>query len=441
MKFQNVFFLLTVFVAISILFGCSSADSPMVPAGPDAGVERTSDNSRRILYTFRVAFNPEDASVVVVPTRNADFHANVTDYVLPPSCMDCVAIVGSNYKPAFEQWDLNVQLKNPTLITGYDVRGLVYNLGDKYILNSDGYMKNYLSQDISYKSFAKTIGQRAFAEYAVHQETYLFHFPAGSNWNTVDFIVDASWPGNAKEPFIENVIFPAVLESGSDVATINVLGYDHQGDSFTLTADFTSIGGTVTQLYDDGAHSDGPSGDGIFGATGIMATVGAGDYVIGLQAVDTSMKYAYNSFHVTVTEAANIPPVIDEITMSRTTCQKGSTTEKITLQCFANDDNIGDVLEYHWTAAFGILENEYGATTVWQPPNAIGNYYVNCEVSDGNGGFDDADSGRIRTCTHAVKLPSPGPDFTSERLEGTGSFHLTDYTPGNVVLLNFWNTW
>ncbi len=441
MKLQNISFLLGLVILSSLILGCSTAGIPVAPAASPDTAQRAADDNRQILYTFSVEFNPSDSTAVIIPARYAAFHANVTQFLIPPNCADCVAIIGSHYKPADEQWDLDVQLKNPTPITGYDVRGLVYNLGSKYIIDSDGLMKSYMSQDMSFKSFAKGIPQRAFAEFAVHDETYIFHFPSPSNWNSVDFIVDASWPGNAKEPFIENLSFPGSLESGVDEGTLNVLAYDHQGDPFTVEADFTPIGGTVVQLFDDGAHGDGPASDGIYGVEHIMASVDPGVYVINMQAYDTTAKYGYNSFRVSVTEQANIPPVIDEITMSRTTCQKGSATEKVSLQCFAHDENIGDILVYHWSAASGMLNNEYGQTTVWSPPNAIGNYYVNCEVSDGHGGQDDADSGRIRTCTYAVKPPAPVPNFTSERIVGSGSFQLTDYTPGNVVLLNTWNTW
>jgi thiol-disulfide isomerase/thioredoxin len=126
--------------------------------------------------------------------------------------------------------------------------------------------------------------------------------------------------------------------------------------------------------------------------------------------------------------------------MSKTTCTAGITSDKITLECIAHDDDPGDILQYDWSATGGQLESDGESSTAWVPPAEVGKYYVTCEISDGNGGFDSEDSGKIRVTSYGVMNPAPAPGFSAERLVGEGSFGLGDYTPGNVVMLNYWST-
>jgi len=45
-----------------------------------------------------------------------------------------------------------------------------------------------------------------------------------------------------------------------------------------------------------------------------------------------------------------------------------------------------------------------------------------------------------RQSSHTIKERSPAPDYETERLVGEGTFWFHDYTPGKVVLMNFWST-
>lgn len=433
--------LLVMFALTIFALGCSTGNDPVAPQDNSAAMTQEDVTENRIIWsTFRVGFNPADGTAIIVPTREPDIHVNVTSFVKPPQCPDCVIIAGNSYFPGLQEWHLTVQLKNPSIKAGYDVRGLVYNLGKKYIKNPDGFMNLYLGQDMQFKAFAKADPVRAFWPGAVNSETYIFHFPTGGNWAFVDYIIDASWPGNCPEPIMENVSFPERMENGIDVSDLTVQAFDHQGEFFVVFADLTPIGGEPTAMFDDGVHGDGDPEDGVYGIADVVASAQPGVYTINMWAFDVNMNYGWNSFRVEVFGEFINPPVIDEIIMSRTTCYKSSSTEKITLECVAHDPDF-DELQYTWTSTGGSFDDDEGPVAVWKAPAGVGKYYVNCEVTDGKGGYDDMDSGKIRVTKYAVLNPAEAYDFHVEDLFSSGSyFNLSDYTPGNVVMLNFWLT-
>ena len=65
---------------------------------------------------------------------------------------------------------------------------------------------------------------------------------------------------------------------------------------------------------------------------------------------------------------------------------------------------------------------------------------IKCIARDNHGAPKTGFAPRVRVTSQTVKEPAPAPDYESERLIGTGSFWLHDYTPGKVILMNFWST-
>ena len=301
MMIRTAILLLVMFAFTIFTLGCSTGNDPVAPQDNSAAMTQENATENRVVWsTFRVGFNPADGTAIIVPTRESDKHVNVTSFVKPPQCSDCMKIAGSSYFPGLQEWHLTVKLKNPSNLAGRDVRGLVYNLGDKYIKNPDGFMNLYLGQDMQFKAFAKADPVRAFWPGAVNFETYIFHFPPGDNWAFVDYIIDTSWPGNCQEPIIEDISYPEKMQNGLDVSDLTVRGFDHQPEFFVIFADLTPIGGEPTAMFDDGVHGDGDPEDGVFGIADVVASAPPGVYTINMWAYDVKMNYGWNSFRTLV---------------------------------------------------------------------------------------------------------------------------------------------
>jgi hypothetical protein len=425
-----------------LLFGCSSGvDAPVIPDPIPVSNQAQSNNGRIIWGVYKLAFSPDDDTVLVLPNRELEKHFNVTEFVKPPYCGDCVKVVGSYKNPPAKEWTIGVMLKNPTIMAGRDVRGLVRNVGNKWLKNADGYMNIYYMQDMSFKAFAKLDPKRVFYPLTEDQQNYVFHFPPGSNWMFIDYIVDTSWPGNCQEPIIENISFPTEIDNGPIDTPLTVTAFDHQadqGDIFAVLADLSPIGGDPnTILNDDGQSGDGDAEDGVYGVKDIIANAPSGEYTIRIWAFDLGGHNGFNSFRVTLAGSTNDDPIIDEITASRTTCLRNSNIEKVTLQCIAHDPNL-DELEYEWSADAGTFDDKYSPTTTWKAPSTVDKYYITCTVTDGKGGFAEGQSPKIRVTKYEVL--GPAPNFTCQRNLNSTSFKLSDYCPDRVVLQNFWAT-
>ncbi len=434
---------LTLSLLICLLWvGCSSNPADPVNTGVADISQRDESTGGRVIWgVYRFMFNADTGLIDVQPNRELEAHFNVTGYVTPPNCSDCVKITSSQYKPLDKEWTFGVSLKNPSMITGYDVRGLVRNLGNKWLINSDGYMDKYLGEELSFRAFAKSEPSRGFPPQATFPETYIFHYPPGAGWTGIDYIVDASWPGNCKEPYIEDISFPSEIDKGPQDSPLTAVVYDHQDTFIAVLADLSPIGGDAnTAMFDDGQHGDGGADDGVFGVKDIVATSTEGDYIIKLRAFDGGSHTGYNSFHVKIKGAlVNYDPIIDDITISRTTCLKGSTTEKVTLKCIAHDPN-EDFLYYSWSADAGSFDHESTQTTVWTPPDEVGKFNIKCVVTDGEGGEAEGLSPKIRVTQYAIIPPAPVPNLTIGRLLNMSTFKLYDYVHTDVVVTNFFST-
>ncbi len=86
---------------------------------------------------------------------------------------------------------------------------------------------------------------------------------------------------------------------------------------------------------------------------------------------------------IEVVESINHDPLILNITAQPRKIDLGATSN---LTCSAQDPD-GDTLTYTWSALSGsIISNDSAA--VWTAPMSAGNYYVTCEIDDGQGAQD-----------------------------------------------------
>jgi len=90
-----------------------------------------------------------------------------------------------------------------------------------------------------------------------------------------------------------------------------------------------------------------------------------------------------DSLTITVIEAFNHDPVIEELVASARKIDKQDTTY---ITCVASDPD-SDLLNFEWTADFGILIGNDSMVT-WIAPDSAGYYFICCTVDDTRGGYD-----------------------------------------------------
>jgi len=110
------------------------------------------------------------------------------------------------------------------------------------------------------------------------------------------------------------------------------------------------------------------------------------------------------------TSNTNQPPIISSLSANPPSVDIDQTT---TITCFASDPD-GDPLTYHWTKNGGaFVGSTSGSSVTWRAPSTEGNYSVECEISDGEGG-EDSDSVNI---------------VVTETEEPSGAYALRDIGP------------
>ncbi|MBU1064794.1 T9SS type A sorting domain-containing protein, partial [bacterium] len=97
-----------------------------------------------------------------------------------------------------------------------------------------------------------------------------------------------------------------------------------------------------------------------------------------------------DSIQITVIEAINHAPVIDDLIASAGKIDMGDTTF---ISCVASDPDL-DILNYSWSAEIGIILGT-DSTISWIAPDSVGYYYIKCTISDNRGGFDNDSIGIV----------------------------------------------
>jgi len=263
-----------VILMMLILVGCSTNGAnplkpPIYPATPnqtpDASI--SGNGSHRVLWgIWGIRFEPDQMKLTLVPERDIQLHYDITTMLIPPACDNCLEIAVKSFDSLTRILDADVTLRNPYPIAGHDVRGILFtNDAGHELCNADdwtGYWDIPGGSNINpFKAFAKQEPARIFAGGAEHVEKYLLSIPTPPQWGAIKFAVDASWPGNCKEPYsIENFtqLIPLynVVDSSStlevdvqdwqnDVSKVTLVATAITGESFTQ---FAHIGGSLWRL-------------------------------------------------------------------------------------------------------------------------------------------------------------------------------------------------
>ena len=264
MRFLIALFILTI-------IGCSGGpDAPITPPLPDdtgiqapdiPRVENIEDSTRTLWGIWSVTYDPEINEVEVVPVRVSEFHVDITDMILPPSCDDCFAIAVNGFDPVTRILDADVTLRNPYPISGKDVRGILFTNDYGHLLtNADDWTGLWDTPGGSslnpFKAFAKSEANRIFVGDSENTENYLVYIPVPPAYFAITFAVDASWPGNCKEPYtIDNFTqVDDLFDYEGAYATLTVDVLDWQDDVSKVTLVATEITGQsfTPFVYDSG---------------------------------------------------------------------------------------------------------------------------------------------------------------------------------------------
>jgi len=313
--------------ALVIMCGCSSGGSPVLPdtntgtlGGGFSLPQKDSDTtqndqepSRVIWGIYSLTFDPVRQEVTATPLKTGDKHYNVTAYVTPPACPNCLGITVIAYHPAGWVYDCDVSLMNPTQLTAYDVRGtlLIGGPTDKRkLVNADEYTTLFDASTPPNKNpfmaFATDQPGRKFLPKAIHKTLYKVSIPPPPNYNVL-YVIDASWPNNQREPYkIYNQEVTGVIDdAGVGSGTVVIWVSDWQGDVESVKLDITALGAPapleLQHVYGDKWQADLKD-----------EWAPAGDYKLWIEAKSVGNDLIlYDILNLTIVPYINNPPVWD----------------------------------------------------------------------------------------------------------------------------------
>lgn len=312
------FVLLIATFFVVCLWGCSGGqlESITQPDNPNTAAAPMDEPAQRILFgIWDIDFDPISEFVSVIPSRNIEAHFNVTNYVTPPQCDDCLGITIEGFNPDGWVYDIKVTLENPTPLTAYDVRGtlLIGAEGDnREIINVDDYTE--LFDDTTppdrnpFKVFATDQPGRVYMPDAIHEVLYQISIPPPPIFN-VKYVIDGSWPNNQKDPYeiYNQEITGELFDNGSGTADIVAYVKDWQMDVEWVRLDITPLGapGKI-----DLVHQAGIKWEGLI-TNEFLAP--AGEYELWIEAKsEINALVLYDKIILSINNYENSPPVWDD---------------------------------------------------------------------------------------------------------------------------------
>jgi hypothetical protein len=342
--------LFTIFLAIAIVVSCSTQ-----PTSPDTGnnaISKTAAARGRICWgQWHIFINPEDGAAAVSQIRGEQSHVNVTWFLQPPKCADCLQVLVDAWDPVERVADITVVLKNRTQFTGYDVKTVLSDYDLKEFLEPDAWCDFYTDGSTwqPYYLFAENEQDHAFEPDKTHARGIRVHLPVGATGKAT-LTVDASWPDPQEEPWrIDNIIVSGPLQNDwyHHIAfTCHVR--DTQDDVTWVYADLTPVGPEYISLGDDGNHTDYQPDDAIWGADTIMTTAAPGVYDAWIRAKsDGSDRFTYQKFQIEVIYPVSPPPPLYVVSMMHAEEQPFFLDEQTYLKYATDLRNLMDVFDSH----------------------------------------------------------------------------------------------
>ncbi len=318
MRLRDIVFISFVIILVAFI-GCSSTKGGLLnPVIPDSSSLEADDDTP--WGTYDLYIDVEDMLVNVLNNRIAEPHVDVTGYLLPPLCDDCVSGTVLGWDPVTRILSLDIAIHNPSELTAYDVRGILFldDPATHTVANPDGYTKRFDDsdpKDINPFIYWNEGGDAwEFSAGATLNEEVQIVMPTPMNFQ-IEFAVEASFPFNSKDPlyFDEINLSGDIYDTGWSV-DLEVGVVDWQDDVSCVCVDLSPFGpGNIEfplALDVDGlwkGHHEYEPGMG-------YSLPELGTYHIPIRAIDSVSKYdLYDYVEADVVEDNDPPVWIDKV--------------------------------------------------------------------------------------------------------------------------------
>lgn len=443
---SRYFLICLLLVGTVAALACSSSGPETDPMTPITTGRVAAGDNHQIIGAFEVVFDVGTETAEIVWKRVAEGHHNVTRFMQPPQCFDCVIITDASYQPFKEKWSLEIQFRNPKNLTGYDVRAVLSNPGgNKFLLNSDGITQLY-GPAMQFVAIGAP-DTRTFPPQSAYKTWFEFYYPDGEKWSSVEYLIDAGFPGHVREPLIENGIADELVNNNYSMADIRCWVWDHQGGIQNVTVDLLPLGGSpMTMMYDDGQHCDGGPGDHIYGAVGVKTGADLGWYMLNVIAFDAQQNMGMGQIPIHVVDSLvgeNKDPIIQGVDVDRTTAKGPGEKINITVNAIDPDGSTDD-LQFDFQCGSGMFSGQDGGSITWTPSaSKTGPQLITVHVYDPKGGEDSAEFHLYSTSLSVINGTTGGmvPTATLESVIPVATLHMATDFMGEVLYLNFWATW
>jgi hypothetical protein len=265
-------------------FACAQSGSPSIPAStPPTDFAQVGQNTL-VLGAWTVSIDPAAGTVEVAELRTADKHYNVTTLVTPPKCTNCFLVKNLTYDPPSQVVTVDIGFRNPSAVTGRDVRGIITHFGSMELLNPDGWIDLFSptpGEINPFVAYITGVGKREYPGGGSFYETLQIYDPLFPKFDSFTYIVEASWPVNCAEPYevSQNGITGDLYSDGSNSQKLTIVAHDWQNDVASASVNLAPIGGGVVLLNPDPGVPDGWSAN-----ISCAPATPVGDYSLQVQA-------------------------------------------------------------------------------------------------------------------------------------------------------------
>jgi hypothetical protein len=249
--------LLVLAVLLSVCIGCSGGNNdPLAPEknsgiNSQKGDESSATDSSELWGLWSVDIDPRTLTASIPESRAMESHINITHLIPTPK------ILVKSYNPSTRIVTVDVTLRNPYQITGYDVRCIIYSDSfGHYITNPDGYTSLYDiagGDDINpYRSFAKESTNREFGRNSSFTEEFQVYLPVSGG--PITFAVDASYPSHCEEPYGMEVLTQKTLydiPGSSAHVQMEILDWQNDVDNVSIQAPGITGESSTNLVYQD----------------------------------------------------------------------------------------------------------------------------------------------------------------------------------------------